>query len=136
MIVIDASILAVALIDDGTDGDAARQRLRGARLTAPALIDLEVVSAWRGRARGGLLDPRRVEFALQDLRTIPIQRVDHTPLLSRCWELRDNLTVYDASYVALAEALQTTLLTSDQRIARAPGVRCDVEILSSRPPPS
>lgn len=86
MLVIDASVLAVALLDDGPDGDAARNRLHGEQLTAPALIDLEVVSVWRGLAH---LDPRRVGFALDDLRDLPIQRVAHAPLLARCWELRD-----------------------------------------------
>lgn len=86
MLVIDASVLAVALLDAGPDGDAARNRLHGEQLTAPALIDLEVVSVWRGLAH---LDPRRVGFALDDLRDLPIQRVAHAPLLARCWELRD-----------------------------------------------
>lgn len=128
MLVIDASVLAVALLDDGPDGDAIRDRLRGERLAAPALIDLEVASVWRGLARGGGLDPRRVGLALDDLRDLPIKRVEHTPFLPRCWELRDNLTIYDAAYVALAEALQAPLLTGDRRLAKAPGPRCAIEV--------
>ena len=131
MLVVDASVLAVALLDDGRDGDAVRDRLRGEQLAAPALIDLEVASVWRGLARGGHLDPRRVGRALEDLQELPLQRVEHTSLLVRCWELRDNLTVYDAAYVALAEALQAPLLTGDRRLARSTGPRCTIEVVKT-----
>jgi predicted nucleic acid-binding protein len=131
VLVVDASVLAVALLDDGADGDLVRRRLRGERLAAPALIDLEAASVWRGLARGGHLDARRVGLALDDLRDLPLQRVGHTPLVARCWELRDNLTIYDASYVALAEALQTRLLTGDGRLARATGPRCPIEVVKT-----
>lgn len=133
MLVVDASVLAVALLDDGQDGDHLRARLRGEDLAAPGLIDLEVVSVWRGLARGAKLDPRRVTFALEDLRALPMQRVDHGALILRCWQLRENLTVYDASYVAVAEALHATLLTGDRRIAQAPGPTCPIEVVK---PPS
>lgn len=132
MLVVDASVLAVALLDDARDGDAARTRLHGEQLVAPALIDLEVVSVWRGLARGGRLDARRAGLALEDLRALPVQRVDHTRLVERCWELRDNLTVYDAAYVALAEALGATLLTGDARLSKATGPRCAIEVLKAR----
>lgn len=135
MLVVDASVLAVALLDDGPDGDQLRARLHGEDLAAPSLIDLEVVSVWRGLARGGQLEARRVAFALEDLRALPLQRVDHGALVMRCWELRENLTVYDASYVALAEALQATLLTGDRRIARAPGPTCPIEVVKPRSRP-
>lgn len=135
MLVVDASVLAVALLDDGPDGDQLRARLRGEDLAAPSLIDLEVVSVWRGLARGGQLDARRVAFALEDLRALPLQRVDHGALVMRCWELRENLTAYDASYVALAEALQATLLTGDRRIAQAPGPTCPIEVVKPRSRP-
>lgn len=80
--------------------------------------------------REGNLDDRRAELALQDLVDLPLQRAPHTPLLNRCWELRHNLTVYDASYIALAEMLSTTLLTADSGIEQAPGVVCDIELIS------
>ena len=131
MLVIDASVLAVALLDDGPDGDLVRFRLRGEQLAAPALIDLEVVSVWRGLARGGHLEPRRVGLALEDLRDLPIRRVEHTPFLARCWELRDNLTIYDAAYVALAEALQAPLLTGDRRLSRSTDPRCTIEVIKT-----
>jgi predicted nucleic acid-binding protein len=130
VIVVDASVLVTALADDGVDGDRVRQRLRGERLVAPHLIDLEVASAWRRLAAVGALDDRRVRLALADLLVLRMDRVGHVPLLSRCWELRMNLTTYDAVYVALAEALDTTLLTADRRLAVAPGGRCTVEVLT------
>lgn len=129
MLVVDASVLAVALADDGKDGDKARARLRGEHLAAPELIDLEVASVLRGRLAGGHLDVRRADLALADLVDLPVQRAPHRPLLNRCWELRANLTVYDAVYVALAEALDIALLTGDVRTAKAPGLRCRIETL-------
>jgi predicted nucleic acid-binding protein len=130
VLVVDASVLAVALADDGPDGDKARTRLRREHLAAPELIDLEVTSVIRGQLAGGHLDVRRAELALADLLDLPVRRAPHRPLLARCWELRANLTVYDAAYVALAEALGADLLTADLRLAKAPGPRCRIEILT------
>ena len=129
MLVVDASVLAAALGDDGTDGDRARGRLFGETLAAPDLIDLEVTSVLRGRLAGGHLDVRRSHLALMDLIDLPLQRVPGRILLERCWELRDNLTVYDAAYVAVAEALDVPLLTADTRLGRATGPRCHIELL-------
>jgi predicted nucleic acid-binding protein len=129
VIVVDASVLAPALADDGADGDRVRERLRGERLAAPELIDLEVVSTIRRAARARRLDDRRSGQALKDLAALPLRRVPHLPLLTRVWELRDNLTAYDAAYVALAEALDALLLTADGRMGRASGLRCEVEVL-------
>ena len=129
MIVADASVLATALGDDGADGDRARSRLRGERLSAPELVDLEVASVLRRQVRGGLVDDRRALLALADLFALPLRRAPHRPLLARCWELRDNLSIYDAVYVALAEELEVILLTADQRLARATGPRCRIEVL-------
>ena len=129
MIVVDASILVTALADDGPDGERHRSRLAGERLAAPHLIDVEVVSAWRRLAAAGRLDERRAAFARADLRSLPMQRVAHSSLLERCWELRDNLTTYDATYVALAELLEATLLTADAKLAATPGPTCAIEVL-------
>lgn len=129
MIVVDASVLAPALADDEGDGDLIRARLRGEQLAAPELIDLEVLSTLRRAARAGALDNRRSSQALADLAALPLKRISHLPLLPRVWELRENLTAYDAAYVALAEALGAPLLTADGPLARAPGVRCKVEVL-------
>lgn len=129
MIVVDASVLAPALADDGADGDRVRARLRGEQLVAPELVDLEVLSTLRRAARAGRLDERRSGQALEDLAALPLRRVSHFSLLPRVWELRDNLTAYDASYVVLAEALDALLLTADGGIGKASGVRCQVEVL-------
>lgn len=130
MIVVDASVVAPALADDGPDGDRARHRLRGEQLIAPELIDLEVLSTLRRAARGGRLDERRSSQALDDLAALPLRRVSHLPLVPRAWELRDNLTAYDAAYVALAEALDALLLTADGAFEKVGGVRCEVEVLA------
>jgi predicted nucleic acid-binding protein len=126
VIVLDASVLAPALGDDSEDGDRARARLRGESLAAPELIDLEVMSVWRR----WLKDERRARLALADLAEIPMSRCPHAPLIARCWELRGNATPYDAAYVALAEALGVPLLTADTRLARASGLRCEVQTLA------
>jgi predicted nucleic acid-binding protein len=133
VIVADASVLAVALADDGPDGDQARARLHGEHVALPELADLEVASVLRRQLAAGTLDARRACLALDDLAALPARRAPHRPLLARCWELRDNLTIYDAAYVALAEAMHATLLTADRRLARAPGPRCPIEVLQPTP---
>ena len=129
MIVVDASVLVVALGSDGRDGVRHRDRLRGERLAAPHLVDVEVVAAWRRLAGVGRLEEQRLALARADLRSLAIDRVPHGPLLERVWDLRANLTAYDATYVALAEMLDAPLVTADSRLAGAPGVRCSVEVL-------
>ncbi|CAA9255097.1 MAG: Toxin 1, PIN domain [uncultured Acidimicrobiales bacterium] len=129
MIVVDASALAPALADDGPDGDSARARLRGQSLAAPELIDLETTSVIRRQLLSGHLDARRAELAVGDLTDLPLRRAPHRPLLHRCWELRQNLTAYDAAYVALAELLELVLVTADARLAAAPGPRCRIDLL-------
>jgi predicted nucleic acid-binding protein len=130
LIVVDASVLVTALADDGNDGDRARARLRDERLVVPHLTDLEVVSAWRRMVISGALDERRARLAIADLQTFPLHRAPHAPLLDRCWQLRSNLSVYDAVYVTLAEATGLTLVTADRRLAESPGLPCSVELLS------
>jgi predicted nucleic acid-binding protein len=132
VLVIDASVLVVALGDDGEVGASARARLTGEQLAAPELIDLEVASVLRRQVVGGGLSVGRATEALSDLRDMAFPRAAHLPLLSRCWELRDNLTVYDAAYVALAELLQAPLLTADARMASAPGINCEVEVFPAQ----
>lgn len=130
MIVVDASVVAPALADDGADGDRARERLRGERLSAPELLDLEVVAVFRRASREGRLEERRAAQALEDLDSLPLRRISHRPLLPRIWQLRENLTVSDAAYVAMAEALDATLLTADRRLHRAGVFDCEVEVLA------
>jgi len=99
-------------------------------IAAPEVIDLECLSAFRGLVRGRKLEERKAALAVIELRGMGIHRHAHTGLLGRIWQLRDNVSPYDAAYVALAESLRATLLTADNRLARAPGIRCDVEVLS------
>jgi len=129
VLVVDASVLVTALADDDVDGNRARERLRGEDLASPELVDLEVASVLRKQLAAGTVDDRRAQLALQDLADLPLRRASHRPLVARCWELRENLTVYDASYVALAEALEVPLLTADARIARAPALKCLIEVM-------
>jgi predicted nucleic acid-binding protein len=129
VIVVDAGVLVAALADDDEWGDRARERVAGERMYVPDLVDLEVASVLRRLVRIGSLEPRRAAFALADLVDLPLRRATHRPLLARCWELRDNLTIYDAAYVALAEAAGMTLVTVDRALAAAPGVRCTIEAL-------
>lgn len=130
MIVVDASVLAVALGDDGADGTVARAALAGELLAAPELVDLEVLSVWRRQVTAGNMKPVRAKQALSDLSALPMRRASHRLLAQRCWELRNTVTVYDAAYVALAEALGTSLLTADAKLSRAPGLRCHVDLIS------
>jgi predicted nucleic acid-binding protein len=131
VIVVDASVLATALADDGDDGAHARGRLRTEILAAPELIDLEVTSVLRRLVIADRLPARRAEQALSDLVELPLRHASHRSLLPRCWDLRENLTIYDASYVALAEALGVPLVTADKRLSKAPGLRCTVELLGA-----
>jgi predicted nucleic acid-binding protein len=130
LIVVDASIVVTALADDGPDGDRVRAWLRGERLLAPEVIDVEVLSAWRRMAAAGDLADRRAAFAIDDLRALPLRKVPHGPLLERCWQLRAKLTIHDSVYVALAELTRCVLLTADRRLAASPGISCEVQLLA------
>jgi predicted nucleic acid-binding protein len=130
VIVVDASVLAVALGDDGTDGEHARDRLAGETLVAPELVDLEVVSVWRRHVAAKLMPARRAATALADLADLPLRRSSHQPFLQRIWELRHVVTPYDAAYIALAEVLDALLVTADARLSRASGFKCGVEVMN------
>ncbi len=129
MIVVDASVLAVALGDDGPDGVVARTALAEQTLVAPELIDLEVLSVLRRQVKTASMTAARAEIALSHLADLPMRRTSHRPLLRRCWELRQTVTAYDAAYIALAELLEIPFVTADKRLSRAPGLRCRIEAL-------
>lgn len=133
MIIADASFLVMALGDDGPDGTRARERLRGEELAAPHLVDLEITSVLRRSVLTGAVTGQRAGQALQDLADLDIERVAHTTLLPRVWELRDNFTPYDASYVAVAELFHAPLLTYDAKMAHASGARCAFEVFPTAP---
>lgn len=128
MIVVDASAL-IDLLVRGPAAGAIERRLEGREiLCAPHLIDTEVAQVLRRFAAAGLLDDRRGREALDDLAALGLRRFPHTRLLPEIWQLRHNLTAYDAAYVALAGALEAPLVTRDRRLAAAagPGVRVEV----------
>ena len=130
MIVVDASIVANALADDGADGATARNRLSNAvQLAAPDLIDAETVAVLRKRWIAGDLTDQRFSDAIDDLEDLDLTRYPTLPLMRRAFELRANVTAYDAAYVALAERLDCTLLTADRGLASAPMISCPVEVM-------
>jgi predicted nucleic acid-binding protein len=132
VIVIDASVLANAVADDETPGVLARRRLQAAgAASAPDLVDVETVSVLRRSWLHGDLTDDRFRFAVDDLLALPIARFPTGALMPRAFELRANVTAYDACYVALAEALDRPLVTADERLANAPTTTCPVEILGA-----
>ena len=130
MIVLDASALVELLLNTAAGRTIATRIADPALgLHVPHLADIEVAQALRRYAKDGELDAADAAVALEDLRSLDLQRHAHEPLLDRVWELRHNLSAYDAVYVALAEVLDTVLLTCDGRLARAPGVARRVELV-------
>jgi predicted nucleic acid-binding protein len=101
------------------------------RLDVPHLVDLEVANALRRYVRAEKIDVADAAIALADLRALDLRRHAHEPLLDRMWELRQNLSAYDAAYVALAEALETTVVSCDARLAHASGVGGRVELIAA-----
>lgn len=125
-------MLANVVGDDGQAGQIARTRLAAAtEVSAPDLIDVETVAVLRKRWLAGDLTARRFRVAIDDLLALPIAHFPTGPLMVRSYELRANVTPYDAAYVALAEGLACPLVTGDGRLARAPGINCDVELLTT-----
>ena len=130
MLIVDASCLYEVLAD-AKRSDRVRARLASDRdQGAPHVVDVEVLSIVRRDRMLGRLDPTAARQAIEDLRDWPGERFGHGGLLERSWELRENVRAWDAVYVALAEALDATLLTLDARLGRAPGLACPVEILA------
>lgn len=130
MIVLDASAVLELLLGT-THGHRIAVRIADPTLGlhAPHLVDIEVAQALRRYVMSGQLDVVAATSALENFREFDLERHEHEPLLPRVWALRQNLTAYDAVYVALAEALDTTLLTCDGRLARAPGVKKRAELI-------
>jgi predicted nucleic acid-binding protein len=129
MIVVDASALLEVILRTPA-AFAIEQHLFAAAETlhAPHLIDVEVTQVIRRYATKGDIDGERGRAALQDLADFPLRRYPHDFLLPRVWLLRDNLSAYDAVYVALAEVLDAPLLTRDRRLAAAAGHRARIEV--------
>ena len=130
MIVLDASA-AVELILGARSGARIAERIfdPGELLCAPHLIDLEVAQVLRRYVRAGDVPGPRADEALQDFLDLPIERYPHDLLLRRIWQMRDNVTADDAAYVALAEAVDGTLVTTDSRLARSSGHDAKIELI-------
>ena len=127
MIVLDASAAVSALLRDGS----ARQAVASEQLHVPHLIDAEVAQALRRLVTASRLPAHDGEGLLSTWSALALVRHALHALLPRVWALRENASAYDATYVALAEALGCALLTADARLARAPGIRCPVTVVSS-----
>lgn len=127
---LDASAI-IELLLNTTLGHAVSQRVADPLLSlhAPHLVDIEVASTLRRYVRDGELEAAIAEEALVALRQLDVERHAHEDLLERIWALRDNVTPYDAAYVALAEALDAKLLTCDAKLYRAPGVSAIAELM-------
>ena len=125
MIVADASAAVSALFNAGP----ARDLLARERVHVPHLVDVEVTSALRRSVAAGRVTAEQGRVTLDTWRRLGVTRHAATGLLGRVWELRENVTAYDATYVALAEALDCAVVTTDGRLARAPGIRCAVTVV-------
>jgi predicted nucleic acid-binding protein len=125
VIVVDASAALAALLSAGP----ARRALASEQLHAPHLIDSEVANALRRASAARRLDADAAWAALDVWRRLGMTRYPAYSLLDRIWEHRDNLSAYDATYVALAELLDCSLLTADARLGRAPGIGCPITVV-------
>jgi predicted nucleic acid-binding protein len=123
-LVIDASMVVAALIDSGTDGRWAELLLTSDSLAAPHLLMAEASNILRRSALAGAISAEQASLAYSDLLDLRVELFSYAPFATRIWDLRDNVTCYDAWYVALAEALNAPLATLDNRLAKASGPRC------------
>ncbi len=129
-LVIDASVVVAALIDNGPEGTWAEQMLSSDDLAAPHLMPVEAANILRLAARAGDISQDSASLAHGDLMALPVELFPYEPFASRVWELRMNVTAYDAWYVALAETLDSGLATLDRRLTLASGPRCEFRTAS------
>lgn len=125
-IVADASAVVAMLTDSGPEGEWATGLLTGTLLAAPDLMPFEAGNILRRQAMSGALDATAATLAHRDLTSLRVEFCPYAALAERAWELRENLTIYDATYVALAEVLTVPLVTLDRRLAGAYGPRCAI----------
>lgn len=125
-VVCDASALVALLLDSGHDGRWVTEAAADADLAAPSLVAFEAANIIRRHELAGIVSPDQAKQAHTDLLDLTIESWPYQLLAARAWELRHNLCSYDASYVALAELIRATLITLDQRISGAPGLRCTI----------
>lgn len=132
LVVVDASIVVAALVDTGPDGQWAERVLLSGPLAAPHLLPAEVGNVLRRAVLTGRISSDAASLAHADLQSLRLDLFPYEPFADRIWELRANVTAYDAWYVALAEALACPLATLDARLARAPGVNCEIALPAVR----
>jgi predicted nucleic acid-binding protein len=123
-LVVDASMVVAALVDSGADGRWAEGLLTSDSLAAPHLLTAEAANILRRSALAGTISAQQASLAHADLLGLRVELFPYAPFASRIWELRENVTCYDAWYVAVAEALSAPLATLDARLTQAPGPRC------------
>lgn len=124
-LVVDATVVVAALVDSGTDGEWSETMLVSGPLSAPHLMPAEVANILRRAETAGDITTEVATLAEADLRRLRVNLMPYEPVAARAWELRRNVTMYDAWYVALAEVLDAPLATLDARLGRAAGPRCD-----------
>ncbi len=124
LVVVDASVMVAALVDGGPDGRWAEAILTSAPLAAPHLMPVEVANILRRASRAGEISADVAALAHADLANLRVDLFPYFPFADRVWQLRSNLTAYDAWYVALAERLDGSVATLDERLSRAPGPKC------------
>ena len=129
MIVVDASIVLKIFMDDLKDNEIERKLEISDGLIAPQIIDVEVINGIRKNLRLGNITQVRAAQAILDLQAFPVERMETVLLISRIWQLRNNFTPYDASYVALAEDYQVPFLTRDLKLAAAVKAHTKVELI-------
>lgn len=127
-LVSDASAIVAALLDSGPTGEWIAQRMSGVEVYAPTLMPFECANIIRRHELASLISADQAAQAHNDLLGLPLELWPYEVLATRAWQLRANLSVYDASYVALAETIDAPLLTLDHRITRAPKVTCRIEV--------
>lgn len=127
-VVVDASVVVAALVGGGATGAWAESTLAAGPLAAPHLMPAEVTNILRRSTMSTELPSDTASLAFGELLSLPVALFPYHPFAARAWELRENLTAYDAWYVALAESLDEPLATLDARLVRAPGVRCSFRI--------
>jgi predicted nucleic acid-binding protein len=124
--VCDASAVAALLLDSGPDGQWVTQTIESGEIAAPALVTYETANVIRKHELAGQISPDQSAQAHADLLDLAIELWPYDLLAARAWQLRMNLSIYDATYAALAEITDLTLITLDKRLAKAPGTKCRI----------
>jgi predicted nucleic acid-binding protein len=127
--VCDASAIAAVLLDAGADGEWATRTISAGPIVAPTIVTYETANVVRRHELTGKISSDQAAQAHADLLDLAIELWPYDLLATRAWELRKNLSIYDAAYVALAEMTELPLVTLDAHLAKAPGVRCQIETL-------